>query len=350
MGRTAIPLRLGKVDVQPYVIRQGDHLSSLAYQFGFDADTIWNDPKNAQLRQAGRLSQDPNILYPTDTLYIPDSTPPAMTSLEPGTTNTFVSNTPTVSITIRFSDPKFASQPYTIAELPQLTGLTTKSDGSTSIDAPITQSAFTIVFTSDGTAFTCQVGHIDPVTTLSGVIQRLQNLGYLDPNAAIGQSDLDRIRGALGQFRTDQGIADPSEPSSQAGPSSSSDSGASGADNTTMTPDVPASQPAPAPVDPFTALAAGASSQSGTSYSQPSPPPSQPDSPPDSQPLSSQPGPVSQPPASEPPSSSQPPPPSQSPPSSGGPTSSDGADDAGLDNQGALDSVTAQALVTAHGS
>jgi hypothetical protein len=37
--------------LQPYVIKQGDHLALLAYKFGFDADTVWNDPKNAQLRQ-----------------------------------------------------------------------------------------------------------------------------------------------------------------------------------------------------------------------------------------------------------------------------------------------------------
>jgi hypothetical protein len=26
------------------------------HKFGFDADTVWHDPKNAQLRQAGHAS------------------------------------------------------------------------------------------------------------------------------------------------------------------------------------------------------------------------------------------------------------------------------------------------------
>jgi hypothetical protein len=37
--------------MQPYVIKQGDHLAALAYKFGFDADTAWQDPSNAQLDQ-----------------------------------------------------------------------------------------------------------------------------------------------------------------------------------------------------------------------------------------------------------------------------------------------------------
>ena len=37
--------------MRPYVIRQGDYITKLAHQRGFDADAIWNDPKNQSLRE-----------------------------------------------------------------------------------------------------------------------------------------------------------------------------------------------------------------------------------------------------------------------------------------------------------
>jgi hypothetical protein len=64
--------------VQPYVIRQGDYLALLAYKFGFDADAVWNDPKNADLR---KIRSDPNMLWPTD---VPaPSQPPPSSSVPP---------------------------------------------------------------------------------------------------------------------------------------------------------------------------------------------------------------------------------------------------------------------------
>ena len=92
--------------MQPYVIRQGDYLLSLAQQFGFDADTVWNDPANAALR---KLRADPNFLWPTDILQIPDQdAPPVTTRLTTGTTNAFVSNVPMVSVTVTFTDTSLA--------------------------------------------------------------------------------------------------------------------------------------------------------------------------------------------------------------------------------------------------
>src|ERR1700722_13430648 len=89
--------------VQPYVIRQGDYLAKLAYTFGFDADAVWKDPANADLR---KIRSDPNMLWPTDIRYIPDPVVPAGTTLTPGSVNSFVSTSPTVSINLKFTDPE----------------------------------------------------------------------------------------------------------------------------------------------------------------------------------------------------------------------------------------------------
>ena len=179
--------------MSPYVIRQGDYLASLAYQFGFDADTIWNDPMNAPLRQ---LRPNPNTLYPTDVLYIPDpNVPPATKTLATGTTNAFVADVPTATLTLQMSDPSFASQAYSVQELPELTGLTTDANAIATLSVPVTLTTATFVFAS-GTTFACQIGSLDPINTLSGVFQRLQSLAYIDSGVAFDPAALDVVRGA----------------------------------------------------------------------------------------------------------------------------------------------------------
>src|SRR5918911_5454702 len=55
-----------------HIVEQGECLSSIALQYGFMPDTIWNDPANAQLKF---LRKDPNILYPGDEIEIPEREP-----------------------------------------------------------------------------------------------------------------------------------------------------------------------------------------------------------------------------------------------------------------------------------
>jgi hypothetical protein len=185
--------------VEPYVIKQGDHLSLLAYKFDFDAGDVWNDPANEALRN---LSRDPDMLAPGDVLYIPDQIDkdPAKHSLAIGQTNTFTTEAPTVDLQIKFADPEFASMALTVPELPDVTGLSTDGDGIVHLTLPVTLQAFTVIFTADGTTFECRVAHVDPVGTRSGVIQRLQNLGYLDPSAAADVFEEDEVQGALDAF------------------------------------------------------------------------------------------------------------------------------------------------------
>jgi len=209
--------------MEPYVVRQGDYLAKLAYQFGFDAGAIWNDGKNAQLRE---LRPNQNILNPTDILYIPNQADktPVTQSLSTGTTNAFVSDPPTVNVAIRFLDAPFASQAYSVAELPQLVGLTTGQDGTATLSIPITLDSFTIAFTESGMSFAFDVGCLDPIDTLSGIFQRLQNLGYIDPDAASDPPDMDVMRAALRAFKAASQDASSSPPSSSDGGASSQES------------------------------------------------------------------------------------------------------------------------------
>jgi hypothetical protein len=204
--------------LKPYVIRQGDHLRSLAYQLGFDADAVWSDPKNADLKQ---LRPNPNILLPGDVLYVPDGDDPTH-DLVTGATNSFVSDAPVAGVTITFTDAAFASQPYTIQELPNLTGLTSDSSGTVTFSAPVTLDTATVVFAGiAGATYPLKIGHLDPIETPSGIFQRLRNLGFVAPDEPFDPDDLDSLRRHLRELKAAQsgGTGEPEDsapPSGQA--------------------------------------------------------------------------------------------------------------------------------------
>jgi len=66
---------------------------------------------------------------------------------------------------------------------------------------PINIGDFTVTFTSSGTSFAFLLGNLDPVDTLSGIFQRLQNLGYIPHEVDVDTSDLEPLRRALRRFR-----------------------------------------------------------------------------------------------------------------------------------------------------
>lgn len=172
--------------MNPYVVKQGDFLLQLAYEFGFDADGVWNDPSNDEIRKA---RSEPNILFPGDLLHIPQANKPPVHSLETGQTNSFVAPAaPTVTITQKFVDPdkdSYVSKAFTVQELDQLTGLSTDEDGTATFPAPLTLDVATIVFTESGETWKLLIGHMDPIETRSGIFKRLQNLGYIGSNRAV---------------------------------------------------------------------------------------------------------------------------------------------------------------------
>ena len=157
-----------EVDVQPYIICQGDYLLKLAYKFDFDPDGVWNDPSNADLRQ---LRPDPNMLLATDQLNIPDQVDkvPVTYELSTGQTNSFVAQSQLVTVSVRFTSclcftcdgQPLQGEAYEV-EGADIDPGTLDGDGNFVATIPTTVQQFVVKLTGRKENYVVKVGHLDP--------------------------------------------------------------------------------------------------------------------------------------------------------------------------------------------
>jgi hypothetical protein len=160
------------------VVEQGECVSSIAADAHLPWKRIWNDPANSDLKAERK---DPNILLPRDRLTIPDVAT-ADFSKPTDASHTFTTVIDPVKLRLRLiaGDVAFSDQPFTltIAGADAITG-TTDSNGL--IDVKIPPDAMTgtlqVGTTPHDDFIVLQFGSLNPVEVLTGVQQRLMNLG-----------------------------------------------------------------------------------------------------------------------------------------------------------------------------
>jgi hypothetical protein len=184
--------------MQPYVVRAGDYLRRIAFNLGFDADEVWNDPANADLRS---LRPNPDILLPGDLLYVPDDGPPPKPhDLVTGSTNTFQApDPPMTSFSVQFvggpESKPVAGKAYVIQEMSDQSGLSTDGEGIAKFKVPVTMDSITVVFADpDVGTYVIAIGGMDPIDTLAGANKRLQNLGFVDRGAVESVAEAEEVR------------------------------------------------------------------------------------------------------------------------------------------------------------
>lgn len=169
----------------PYVVRQGDYLTKLAARFGFVAKEVWDDPKNARIKE---LRKDGEVLYPGDLLYLPVRKKTSM-PFKAGETNTYVAVVPKAKVVMRYFDEEgpWANESFVVEDMnPPMTG-TTDGQGNLTISVPVTMQSVTLYFEKHNYRDVLLIGHLDPIEETSGLRQRLSALGFyrgdfLDPN------------------------------------------------------------------------------------------------------------------------------------------------------------------------
>jgi hypothetical protein len=185
-----------------HTVKSGECITSIADEFGFFWDTVWNDPSNAELvLKRG----NPNTLVAGDIVVIPDKRF-RQVECETGAIHRFRKKGIPAQIRLRFLDgdrPR-ANETYTIdIDGVVATGLT-NADGELRISVPANSKKGFITIGPDGERIELRVGELEPATELKGVQDRLNNLGY-DCGDVTGSMN-DPTRKALMQFQGVMGL------------------------------------------------------------------------------------------------------------------------------------------------
>ena len=201
-----------------YTVVQGDCLSAIALRFGFaDWRTIYNHGNNAEFR---RLRPNPNLIYPGDNVFIPETD----TRTDPAPVDAWhnykVEGQKTL-VRVRMLDGDMTGlngKKYRLEYDGKTKEGTLGGDGMVEQEiAPDSENAkLTVWLDGDtsrpGVIWDIRLGHLDPPDTPSGIQARLRNLGF-DPgpiDGIIGPRTEAAIRGFQSRFGlTVDGIAGP---------------------------------------------------------------------------------------------------------------------------------------------
>ena len=193
-----------------HTVQQGEHMSSIAKLYGFlDYRTLWNHSQNAQLKAT---RQNPNVLFPGDTVFVPDREQrvvPKPTDQR----HKFKLKAPGLKLRVILEDQyekPIANAACALAIDGEYRRITTDGDGKIEQDIPRDARGAVVIIQDgqtpfDSTEIPIQIGDLDPVEEVSGQRGRLTNLGYLAADAA--EDDDDTFRSAVEEFQCDQGLA-----------------------------------------------------------------------------------------------------------------------------------------------
>lgn len=169
-----------------YIVKQGDYVPGLAHRFGFaDFLKIWDHPKNAELK--GKR-QNPNVLLPGDSLYIPDREQ-GLYSRPTDKKHKFVAKRKPLRLCLILRDQyeqPIANAPCILTVGSESHKLTSGSDGRLELVIPPTQDPSRLVILDNdqtpygGLTIPIKIGYLDPLDEVSGQQARLSNLGYFN--------------------------------------------------------------------------------------------------------------------------------------------------------------------------
>lgn len=167
-----------------YQVKQGDCISSIAFENGFFADTIWNHPNNAELKQKRK---DPNVLMPGDVVFVPDLREKEVSEPTNQVHKFRVKNAPAkLNLVIKYYDEPLRKAPYILDIDGKKSEGKTDNDGKISISIPPNAKKGKLTVSEKGiqVEYVLDLGVIDPIDEVKGFKKRLQNLGY-----AVGKVD-----------------------------------------------------------------------------------------------------------------------------------------------------------------
>ncbi|MFN0060247.1 MAG: hypothetical protein ACKVX7_17450 [Planctomycetota bacterium] len=204
-----------------HVVKESEHLSSIAAQFGFaDFLLIWNHPDNAGLRA---LRDDPHVLAPGDKVFIPDRVD-GVQAAETTQINSFEVDASSLFLRVKVHDLgnvpiadadcvlriEFESEPkqsktdksgFVLEEIRKTT-----ANVELLIDHKLPALKKGDAERTEQLKYDLRVGGLNPESQLSGQQARLNNMSYF---AGFTTDDLEQMQWAIEEFQCDHMNAKP---------------------------------------------------------------------------------------------------------------------------------------------
>jgi len=185
-----------------HTVQQGECLSSIGRKYGLFWRTIWEHPNNARLKNQRK---DPNVLKPGDVLFVPDRQEKEAAAATESRHRFLVKGTPAEFRLrlLREGEPRAGIAYVLEIEGQQFLGRT-DNDGLIQhfIDPRATEGR--LILRDGQEIYPLQLGHLDPLDNVTGVQQRLINLGFYG-GPVDGRMTPD-TQAALRAFQQDRGL------------------------------------------------------------------------------------------------------------------------------------------------
>jgi len=159
-----------------HIIGQGESIPSIAVENGFFSDTLWNHPENAKLKD---LRKDMNVLMVGDEVFIPEKE----LKEESGATeqkHRFKRKGEPHKLKLKLmamGKPR-ANEAYVLDIDGQLIEGKTDAAGKIEQTIPGKARSGTLILRGGKEKQVLNIGNLDPLDAVSGVQQRLNNLGF----------------------------------------------------------------------------------------------------------------------------------------------------------------------------
>jgi N-acetylmuramoyl-L-alanine amidase len=159
-----------------HIVRQGDSIISLSKRYGIPVDKILNHPDNSSLRERKRNA---SILFPGDRITVPDRE----LKEEEGATeqrHRFQCSTRTTWLKLRIlkEGEARANEPYHLIVEGQDFRGNLDDEGRLEVRIPGDAHQATLWLGEEEEEMSLRIGNLDPVDEVSGIQERLNNLGY----------------------------------------------------------------------------------------------------------------------------------------------------------------------------
>lgn len=190
----------GPTEHTEHVVSDDEGISAIAERHGHFAPTIWDDPKNSEIRE---LRTDSDILVPGDVLWIPPLREGSVT-VPTGKRHRFRRRgvPPKLRIQLLRNGEPRADEPFELAIGGQTIQGRTDAEGKIDVFVPATSTEGTIHV--GGEEIRVRANALRPVDTDEGLVQRLRNLGFLGREDR--DDDPEALAAAVGAFQTSEEI------------------------------------------------------------------------------------------------------------------------------------------------